>query len=465
METNDRKEGSREEQSITKRATSFTRNSVNFKIFIITMLVIILLIPTSMVSSLIKEREMRQRSVVHEISSKWGNAQTITGPVLTIPFKQYFTDDKGKRRYLTEYAHFLPEDLHISGILNPELRYRGIFKTVVYNSPLEISGKFSFPLFEKLNINEKNVLWSRASLSIGISDLRGIKEPIDAGVKGSDIIMDPGLETMDVFNSGISSRVVMPQKGEEMTFNFKINLNGSRKIEFVPVGKITQATIKSKWKSPSFDGAFLPADRKIDEEGFSATWKVLHLNRNFPQQWRGDKYKVCNTSFGVKLFIAADVYQKSERMMKYAVMFIVLTFTAFFFSEVMNKKRIHPIQYLLIGFAITIFYILLVSISEHINFDRAYFIASVAVIGLITSYSLGILKSRVLASTVFGVLAALYTYLYILLQLEDYALVMGSIGLFIVLSAVMYMTRKISWYSIALEEDENGGSEKVLKQS
>lgn len=454
MERENKTPGMREEQTIAKRASSFTRNSVNFKIFIITLLVMVLLIPMSMIKLLIRERQMRQWSVVNEISSKWGNAQTITGPVLTIPYKQYFTDDKGKRRYHTEYAHFLPENLNISGVLNPQIRYRGIFKAVVYNTPLEISGKFNFPLFEKLNIRDEDVLWKRASVSLGISDLRGIKEQIDAGINGETLLMDPGLETKDIFDSGISSKIALPEKGKAMDFSFKINLKGSQNIEFVPVGKMTQVIMKSKWPSPSFDGAFLPAERVINEEGFSATWKVLHLNRNYPQQWRGNKYKVSGSSFGVNLYIAANVYQKSERMMKYAVMFIVFTFTAFFFSEVMNKKRIHPIQYLLIGFAITLFYTLLISISEHINFDMAYFIASLAVIGLITSYSSGILKSRALSLTVCGILTVLYAYLYILLQLEDYALVMGSIGLFAVLSTVMYMTRKVSWYSVTLEEEE-----------
>jgi len=458
METNHNEEDFKGEVGAEKKSSVFASNSVNIKILIITLLVLGLLIPTSMIKSLIKEREMRQRSVIDEISSKWGNAQTITGPVLTIPYRDYHINEKGQRIYRTEYAHFLPEDLHISGVVNPEIRYRGIFKAVVYNSPLEISGKFKFPQFDKLNIKEEDVLWQRAFLSLGISDLRGIKDQIDAGINGVPLVMDPGLERTDIFNSGISSKIALPEKGKEMAFKLKININGSQNIDFVPVGKMTQVTMKSKWPSPSFDGAFLPTERKVDEEGFSAIWKVLHLNRNYPQQWKGNKYKVCNSAFGINLYMAADVYQKSERMMKYAIMFIVFTFTAFFFSEVMNKKRIHPIQYLLIGFAVTLFYTLLISISEHINFDVAYVISAVGVIGLITSYSYGILKSRPLSLYVCGILSALYGYLYTLLQLEDYALVMGSIGLFAVLGAVMYMTRKVSWYSLSLEGEKQGVS-------
>ena len=453
MENSDRGQGINKEKSIIKRAADLNRNSVNFKIFTIAILIIILLIPTSMIKSLIKEREVRQRSVVDEISSKWGNAQTIAGPILTIPYKEFSTDTNGNRTFHVRYAHFLPDKLDVSGILKPELRYRGIFKTVVYNAPIDISGSFSFPELEKLNISEENALWSRAFIAIGLTDLRGIKEQVKAEINGEPIVMDPGVETKDIIESGISSKIKLPLKGEEIAFNFKINLNGSHQVKFVPVGKRTDVALRSAWNGPSFDGAFLPAKRSVDENGFSASWNVLHLNRNFPQQWTGNQYKICNSSFGVLLYIAADVYQKSERMMKYAVMFIVFTFTAFFFSEIMNRKRIHPVQYLLIGFAICIFYTLLISISEHINFDISYMISAIAVIGLITAYSFSILKSRRLSWSVCGILLSLYTYLYILLQLEDYALVMGSIGLFAVLGAAMFLTRKVNWYSVNLEEE------------
>jgi inner membrane protein len=188
----------------------------------------------------------------------------------------------------------------------------------------------------------------------------------------------------------------------------------------------------------------LPVERTVTEQGFTAKWKVLHLNRNYPQYWKGRGHDLSQSTFGVRLFRPVDIYQKSMRTAKYALMFIVFTFMAFFISEVMNRLRVHPVQYLLIGLAMIVFYTLLLSISEHL-------ISAGAVIGLFSGYAKAILKNRAVTVMVSGVLAILYAYLYILLQLEDYALLMGSVGLFGVLSAVMYLTRKIDWYAIQPE--------------
>lgn len=210
---------------------------------------------------------------------------------------------------------------------------------------------------------------------------------------------------------------------------------------------MTLVRIQSKWNTPSFDGAFLPDKRTIDKDGFSATWTILHLNRNFPQQWKDNEYLIADWSFGVDLLFPVDQYQKSYRSAKYAIMFIALTFLTFFFSEVLNKIRVHPIQYLLIGFALCIFYSLLISLSEHIGFGLAYLIGSIAIITMITAYSASILKDKILTALVSFILIALYVFLFTILQLEAYSLLMGSIGLFIVMSVIMYLSRNVDWYS------------------
>ena len=233
-----------------------------------------------------------------------------------------------------------------------------------------------------------------------------------------------------------------------MTFSTQLNLKGSEQLQFIPVGETTSVHLKSKWPSPSFNGAFLPATREITENGFTAAWSILHLNRNYPQFWVGKQYKVSDSSFGLKLVITADKYQKSIRISKYALVFIIFTFAAFFVSEIISKRRIHPIQYILVGLAVILFYVLLLAISEHLNFDVAYILSAVAITTIITGYSRGISKNNLFAVTVCGLLVFLYAYLYIVLQLEDYALIMGSIGLFVVLTTVMYITRKIDWYSL-----------------
>ncbi|MBF0227781.1 MAG: cell envelope integrity protein CreD [Desulfobacterales bacterium] len=353
---------------------------------------------------------------------------------------------------IINYIHFLPKELNINGTLYPEIRYRSIYETVLYNAKLTIEGSFSYPDSNELSILQENILWHNASISLGISDMKGIKESIAAKINEQEIFMNPGINPTDVMASGVSCKIMLPVNSKDISFKFEINLNGSEEINFIPVGKTTNISINSTWNSPSFTGEFLPVKRNIDEKGFTAEWKILHLNRNYPQQWVESSYQIYTSAFGVKLFIVADIYQKSMRTVKYAIMFILFTFTGFFFSEIINKKRLHPIQYLLIGFTIIIFYTLLISISEHINFNIAYLMSSASIILLITGYSKGILGSKYLSLTVFGMLTVLYGYLYIVLQLEDYALLMGSIGLFVVLSLIMYVTRNIDWYSLNFKE-------------
>lgn len=441
-----------DEHSSIKKVAGMIANSVSFKIITIFVLILLLLIPSSMIKSLIRERENRKQEVIKEISSKWGHEQTIVGPIISIPYRKYFEDKDGKKTFSILYMHFLPDNIDITGKIFPKIRYRAIYEAVLYNTQVVITGNFSYPQIDEMDIPKENIVWAGAYISFGISDMRGIKEQIEAKINNIAISMNPGIESNDVIASGVSAKIQIKERAESYSFKFAMNLNGTHQISFVPVGKLTTVSMSSSWPDPSFDGAYLPVERSIRKDGFTAKWKVLHLNRDYPQYWKGNKHKVYDSSFGVKLFIPIDIYQKSMRTAKYAIMFIVFTFMAFFFSEVMNKMRVHPIQYLLIGLAITMFYTLLISISEHINFDTAYLISGLAVIILIAGYAKSVLKHIYLSIMVGCILAILYAYFYLLLQLENYALLLGSIGLFVVLSLVMFMTRKIDWYSIKFED-------------
>ncbi|MCP4580634.1 MAG: cell envelope integrity protein CreD [candidate division Zixibacteria bacterium] len=439
-------------QNPIKEMSAKISNSVTFKIITMIIIVLLLLIPAFMIESLIHEREYRKKEVIAEIGSKWGQEQTIAGPIISIPYKSFYKDKDGRAVYTIKYAHFLPDSIDLNGMLDPEMRYRGIYEAVLYKSQIELAGTFPFPEIERLNTSPDDIIWSGAFISIGITDMRGIKNQIVAEFNGDSISMSPGLESADIISSGVSAKISLADHKTSYPFKFKINLNGSHQINFVPVGRLNDITVSSTWPDPSFSGAYLPYERTIGKDGFSAKWKVLDLNRNYPQYWKGTKHQIDDSSFGVELFIPVDIYQKSMRTVKYAIMFIVFTFIAFFFSEIMKKVRVHPIQYLLIGLAIMIFYTLLISISEHTNFNIAYIISSISVIALITGYAKSILKKGSLALMVGGMLVILYGYLYIVLQLEDFALLMGSIGLFIVLALVMYFTRKIDWYAIKFEK-------------
>ena len=439
-------------QDISKKTGDFIRNSATIKVLFIGFLVAVLLIPTFMITSLMTERASRRDSVVQEINQKWGNSQTITGPFFCVPFKSFHTDKNGESKASIRYVNILPERLNISGQIDPEIRYRSIYEAVLYNIQININGNFTIPMLNQSFIPAENVLWEKAVFSIGISDMKGIQDNIIIEFNDKKFKADPGLKTTNIASSGVGCIIPLSLTEKENSFSLKLNLNGSEQIHFIPVGETTSVNLKSTWPSPSFNGSFLPTAREVTEKGFSADWNILHLNRNFPQFWEGNQYEVSEAYFGLKLLITADIYQKSIRISRYALMFIVFTFSAFFLSEIINKKRVHPIQYILIGLAIILFYVLLLSISEHLNFDFAYILSAVAITTIITSYSGSILKNNRFTLTVCGILIILYTYLYIVIQLEDYALIMGSIGLLIVLTTVMYITRKIDWYSLGRDQ-------------
>ena len=445
-----------ERPTFSEKASNWIKNSLTIRLITIGILILFLLIPVSMVKNLIKEREYRQQDAIEEVSSKWGKKQTVTGLVLTVPYNTYSKvfDTKTEKYNLIksrEYAHFLPDQLTINGEVLPELRYRGIYEVIVYNSKLNLTGSFSNPTFEEWKITDENILWEDAYISMGLSDLRGLQNKISLNWNGKQYDFNPGIESNDVIRNGISCRIpVYPKKtgAFDKNFSLELNFNGSSALNFIPLGKSTNVSIKSPWKNPSFDGAFLPDEREINEDGFTAKWDVLHLNRPYPQSFRGSTRGIQNSSFGVNLIVPIDEYQKSMRSAKYAVMFITLTFLLFFFVQILNGVRIHPIQYIIVGLALCVFYTLLVALSEHIPFKYSYLISSVSIISMITLYAQSISKNLKLTYVIGLILIMLYLFIYSIIQMQDYALLMGSFGLFLVLATIMYLSRKINWYSI-----------------
>lgn len=434
------------------------KNNIYFKVGTIVIITLLLLIPTSMIRSLISERESYQNDAIQEVSSKWAEEQTISGPFITIPYHRYVKefskkDSTEKIIQLKEYFHILPSQLNISGNINPEKRYRGIYEIVVYNSKLEISGTFNKFDFATLDIQPNNILFDKAEFVVGINDLRGIEKQVSLSWNNQKIPFNPGVNSNDVVNSGINALLNISQN-ENTIYNFSLSLDlkGSQLLYFTPVGKVTDINLVSEWPNPSFNGAFLPDNRYVTENGFKANWNVLHLNRNFPQIWTGNQHSLSNSSFGIDLLLPVDNYQKSYRSIRYAILFIGFTFLVFFFIEVLNKIYIHPIQYILVGVALIVFYTLLLSISEHLKYNLAFIISALSTLLLIAGYIRAILKSGKLTLLISGILTVLYTFIFVIIQLQDYALLIGSIGIFIILGLVMYFSRKIDWYNLNLND-------------
>jgi inner membrane protein len=426
------------------------------KLFLIGVLMVLLLVPLVMVRQLVHERQARRSSAVFEVASTWGASQRLGGPVLTVPYVQRGKDEKGRVIAWTALAHFLPETLAIEGRVAPERRTRGIFEVVVYRADLHWKGTFARPSFDGWRIAPEDVLWQDAYLTVGVPDMRGIRSSVALTWGNRELQLAPGGAQPGLWDSGL--RVAIPGlaeagEGKTTAFAFDLGLNGSESLRFLPMGKQTTVALKSGWPDPGFTGAFLPERRTVTGLGFEALWNVAYFGRGYPQRWRADEAEqvaasrlVNDSAFGVDLLLPVDAYLKTERSVKYGVLFLLLTFLTFFLYEVFNPFNLHPLQYLLVGSALCLFYLLLLSISEHVPFGLSYGIAGAATVLLIGGYSAAILRGRLRALLMTVVLGGLYGYLYILLQAEDYALLLGSIGLFLILALVMYVTRRIDWY-------------------
>uniref|UniRef100_UPI003217138A cell envelope integrity protein CreD n=1 Tax=uncultured Draconibacterium sp. TaxID=1573823 RepID=UPI003217138A len=445
-------EKGKQENLLDKIGINFHRK-LSFKLFIIGFLVLLLLIPKVMILSLITERSTNASDAIHEVMSKWSDAQTLTGPVLTIPYQEkVYNEDKDKMEIFIHEATFLPKVLNINGNIKPEKLYRSIYDVVVYQSDLQIEGSFEFPDFASLNIPVENVLWDQAQLLLSIGDLRGINEAVRINWAGDELTFSPGLKHESIGERGISVHIPKWTDRKSYDFKLKLGLKGSENIQFTPVGEETIVQLTSTWNDPGFIGNFLPAERNITKEGFEAQWKVLHFNRNFSQQWTSKNTNNIRTAalhqsdFGVQLVSVANHYQKNIRSAKYSILIILIVFIVFFMYEVFSKQRIHPFQYIMVGSALTLFYLLLLSFSEHLGFDKAYLISAVAVIILVFLYSRSFMLRIKSSVGIALAIAACFGFVFILLQLESFALLAGSTGLFILLALLMYTTRKVNWY-------------------
>ncbi|MDL5045055.1 cell envelope integrity protein CreD [Oscillatoria amoena NRMC-F 0135] len=436
------------------RFNQWLKESITVKLASIGFLVLILLIPAAWIQNMIEERQHRAESVIAEVSNKWSGSQILSGPVLVVPYKFRETikinKDQVEIKESTRKTFFLPESLDITGTVNPEKLHRGIFDAVVYESALTMKASFSKPDFKRLDISDDMILWNEAHLAIAISDLRGISNNPPAITAGKQSLVSEPAQNIGI-STGTATGIVAPlhwksetdfEAAAEITFTLK----GSSQLNFVPSGKSTSVNLSGPWPDPSFDGEFLPATREVTEKGFAATWKVLHFNRPFAQQWKDSQEELGGSAFGLNLLLPVDQYQKSMRTAKYGILIILLTFVALVLVEITQRIRIHPFQYILIGAALIIYYTLLLSFSEQVGFNAAYWIAAAATVSLITVYSTTFLKKKNLSALTSGLLVVFYSFIYIIILQQDYSLLIGSIGLFLILAALMFFSRKVNWY-------------------
>lgn len=435
----------------TQTSLSFwQRNKLIIKAFFIGFLTLALLIPTFFIIILVTDREQRSKEVVQEVSGKWAGRQTVTGPFLAVPYNEEIKGSNGIVSTTKKYLCLLPDELNINGKILPQLKYRSIFKVPVYNSSINLSGKFKIAKPDKLPVPVTQLLFEQSVVCMGISDFKGIGENLQ--LKWNDTLtnFETGLPEIAWLTEGISSQLSL--SADELlsgnnNFNIHLNLKGSERLYVTPFGNNTKVHFESDWKNPAFDGKYLPDTNVVNEKGFTADWKILHYNRSYPQYLTStaNTYSINESAFGINLLQPVDAYGQTMRSVKYAVLIIALTFFVYFFLEIYNKRSVHPLQYVLIGFALVIFYTLLLSISEYIVFGYAYLIAAGSTVSLISWYTKSIFKQWPVVLLFAFILSLLYLFIYVIIQLQDNAFLFGSIGLFVLLAIIMYFSRKINW--------------------
>ena len=428
------------------------RFSKTIKVVIIGLLILLLMIPMFMIENLISERGRTQEEAIDEVSEKWSLAQTITGPYLNLQYPVVI-ENNGEKKVSIKDLILFPDELMVNGQLKTEILKRSIYEVNLYQSELTLKGSFSSEELKKSRIDMEQLQFDRAAICLNLTDMRGISEQISITLGDSVYIFEPGMDNRGIDNTGVHAIANLSElkQNKKLPYEIKIKLKGSQSLNFIPLGKTTRVDLKANWNTPSFTGNYLPNNRNITEKEFSAQWQVLNLNRNYSQvmvDYNNSNIKdIENSSFGVNLKIPVEQYQQSMRYAKYAILIILLTFGVIFFTEIMNKTRIHALQYLLLGLALCLFYSLLLSFSEHIGFNPAYLLSSALTIALVGGYMFGITRKKKPSLIMSGLLGILYIYIFVLIQLETFALLAGSLGLFIILAIVMYFSKKIDWFN------------------
>jgi len=455
------------EQPEKQTFREWLKQSFMVKATVIGILVLLLLIPSNLIQDLIRERQARGEEVSAEIADKWSGSQLVQGPVMVLPYKTTVSEKNAAGKYedreLITNIYLLPEVLNIAASVQPRKLHRAIFDAVVYDAKIHTTGKFDALELQKSDIDPNKILWDKAKVVIGLSDLKGLKNNPVIKLENKPYNVEPDnlskvfnaaeAATNDIQNLFENNLVIRPDlsvsKSTAINFDFDLDIRGSGDLNFMHLGRTTNVRASGNWNAPSFTGRYLPEERKIAGETFDANWKMTYFNRPFPQQWIGGKTSLQAKGedaaiFGVKFKLPVDQYQKTMRTAKYAILIILLTFISLLFTELLIKRSIHVLHYALIGSAMTIYYILLLSFSEQMGFNIAYLIASAATIGLISTFIASLLRNKKAAVIYAAIIATFYCFVYVIIQLEDLALLFGSIGLFVIVGVLMHLAARVN---------------------
>jgi inner membrane protein len=422
------------------------------RVLLIGFLMLLLQIPIGMLHGVISERAASRDEAVADITGKWGQSQALVGPLLVVPFTRLQTeilsDGKTRTTRVTDHAVFLPQSLDVQADITSETRYRGIYEVPVYSAGIQVRGEFGQLDLTTFDAHESNILWDKATVTLMISDVSALTSASTLEWGGRPLALRPGAKIGS--GSGIHAKVTKADlEGDAIPFSLDLSLNGSGAFSVAPVGSQTTFGLKSNWPDPSFGGTWLPQGKTaIGADGFESDWSVSLLGRDYPQTWVGlDRYQgtMRGATMSVRFLADIDPYRMAFRSVKYEILLLVFVFMTLWVFEVLSGLRIHSIQYLFVGVAMCMFYLLELSLAEHIGFAGAYALAAAMVCGLVAGYCRAVLRTGRRAAVIGAVLSTLYGYLYMLLVNQDFALLAGSIGLFFALALVMYLTRNVQW--------------------
>jgi inner membrane protein len=446
--------------------TPMTR-SAGPKFLLVIGLSVAMAVPLFFIQLALSDRQGTANNAAAEIATGWGGPQTVAGPMLVVPYTvtEARTGPNGATVSVLrrDARMLLPEALGMTVHADTETRKRGIFSVPVYRSRIDIHARFDKAALQALMPDGAAPLWNQSTLSISVSDAQGLADNVTMTENGQVLAFQPGFgpnfiqRVNDDMGKPLNAiHVPLALDGpRDIVIDTQLLLRGSREINLVPLGRRTVAAIDSAWAHPSFSGGFLPSSRSVGDTGFKATWLVPYLARGFGQSFAAPDGAVpvfLKSSFGVRFYQPVDYYQLVGRSLKYAILFVALAFLTFFVAETISLQRLHAVQYTLVGAAQVLFYLLLLSLIEHVGFAFAYLIAAAATIALTGLYAAAAFRNTVRAAILATVLAALYALLYVILNAEDYALLIGAGVLFAALAATMYVTRRIDWYRLAQGE-------------
>ncbi|MBN1646493.1 MAG: cell envelope integrity protein CreD [Spirochaetales bacterium] len=419
---------------------------LGLKVFLLFVLVLVFQGPLYSIKSLVHEREDRSNAAEIEVIGHYGGQQVISGPVLVISYREIIDDEE----YL-KTAFYTPDELQIHADMSTEIRKRGIFDVPVYSVTARMDGFFTFPDLSEFAIDPDKVVWENSYICFDLTDMRSITGDIQCTWNGAGKIPDGGPSKTGIYEQAVFFRPEKLEKGGKYPFGIAMNLRGGRQLNFVAMGRKNSINIVSDWTSPSFNGSRLPDTHDITDSGFTANWSVLALSRNFPDSWNSDQNvysRIISSQFGFMLYSSLDHYLLSERSVKYGLLFIILPFICFFLFETVWKLRIHIFQYLLVGVFESLFFLLLLSLSEHTGFTPAFLTAALLTTAAISYYANVFVRDFRKTLFIAVILAISFLFLFIIIRNEDYALLIGSSGIFLIALIVMFVTRRVNWYEL-----------------